>query len=144
MPVEEFELQISYLKNAGFIFVTADQVRQFVNRNLVIEEPSVLVTFDDGCLSVKQQAVPILEKYEACATVFVTTDPNSYVFNLENGSQRRLTDEELRMIDGDVIRVESHSVTHRPLTGLSAGEIHFELSQSKKHLEAVLSRDVRA
>jgi peptidoglycan/xylan/chitin deacetylase (PgdA/CDA1 family) len=142
MPVEEFELQISYLKNAGFFFVTPDQVRRFVNRNLAIEEPSVLVTFDDGCLSVKEQAAPILEKYEACATLFVTTDPNSHVFNLGNGSQRRLTDEELRMIDGDIIRVESHSVTHRPLTALSRAEIHFELSQSKKHLEGVLSREV--
>ncbi|MCG2776104.1 MAG: polysaccharide deacetylase family protein [Desulfobacterales bacterium] len=142
LPVDEFKRQIAYLKDAGYTFVTPDQVRRYLNGDLVLQEPSVLITFDDGCLSVKQYTLPILEKYEACATVFVTTDPNSHIFNLRDQPQRRLTDEELRAIDGDIINVESHAVSHRPLTALSADEIHFELAESKKELERIISREV--
>ena len=142
LPVDEFERQIAYLKDVGYTFVTPDQVRCYLNGDFVLQEPSALITFDDGCLSVKQYALPILEQYGACATVFVTTDPNSYVFNLGDGTEHRLTDEELRMIEGDTINVESHAVTHRPLTGLSADEIYLELAESKKDLERVISREV--
>jgi len=142
LPVDEFKHQIAYLKDAGYTFVMPDQVRRYLNGDLVLQEPSVLITFDDGCLSVKRCALPILEQYGACATVFVTTDPNSYIFKLGDGTEHRLTDEDLRAIEGDIINVESHAVTHRPLTGLSADEIHFELAESKKDLERVISREV--
>jgi peptidoglycan/xylan/chitin deacetylase (PgdA/CDA1 family) len=142
LPVEEFELQIEYLKDAGFVFVTPDKVRRFLKGDLILNNLSVLITFDDGCFSVKQHALPILKKYEACATLFVTIDPNSFVFNLGDSTQRRLHDDELREIDGDIVNVESHSFSHRPLTALGKDEIYFELSESKRVLEKVLSREV--
>ena len=142
LSVEEFDLQIAFLKDAGFTFVTPEQVRQFVNGEVMLDKSSVLITFDDGCLSVKQQALPILKKYEACATVFVTTDPNSYIFNLGGHAQRRLTDEELREISGEYIQVGSHAVSHRPLTALPPDDIRFELTESKKELERIISQEV--
>ncbi|MHC4445674.1 MAG: polysaccharide deacetylase family protein [Planctomycetota bacterium] len=142
LPADAFEQQIAYLKENGYQFVTPDEVIKYIAGELVFPKNTVLLTFDDGCLSVKNIALPILEKHKACATLFVTTDPESYVFKEGAGADRRLTDEELRTIDGDIINVESHGVTHRPLSYLSLDEIEFELLESKRELERILSREV--
>ena len=79
VPTDSFEQQILYLKEHGYTFVTPDQVRGFITGESDLPQPSALFTFDDGCVSAKQQALPILQKYEARATYFVTTDPNAPV-----------------------------------------------------------------
>jgi peptidoglycan/xylan/chitin deacetylase (PgdA/CDA1 family) len=142
MAAEHFDRQLSHLKESGYTFVSADQARSFAAGALSLPARSVLLTFDDGCLSAYELALPILRRHHACATMFVTTDPESYVFNLPGRADRRLADDELRAIDGDTLRIESHGVTHRPLTGLREEEIRYELAESKKVLSQLLSRDV--
>ena len=43
------------------------------HRSGSLEENSIVVTFDDGYLDVLQNAVPILERYQIPATIFVVT-----------------------------------------------------------------------
>jgi hypothetical protein len=74
--------------------------------------------------------------------LFVTTDPNSHVFQTDTVTARRLTEDELRTLDPDTMDVGSHAVTHRPLCELAEHEIRQELQQSKGELERILSREV--
>jgi len=142
LPLDAFEQQIAWLKRAGYAFVTAEQARRFATGEGTIPARSVLLTFDDGCCSVAEAAEPVLRRHGACATVFVTTDPAAYVFGPTDGNERRLTDEELRRLDGEVLRFESHGVTHRPMNELSDEDLEFELIGSKNELERVLGRRV--
>lgn len=142
LPTEEFERQIAWLSESGYAFLTPDEIAAHAAGRSAVADPSVLITFDDGCLSVGEQAVPILRKYNARATLFVTTDPSSYVFGLGVGDDRRMTDEELRRADGDILTCAAHGVTHRPLSGLSDVEIRDELRGSKAELERLLGREV--
>lgn len=142
LSADRFDNQIAYLKSDGYRFVTPDEVRLFAAGELELPEKSVLITFDDGCLSVREYAFPILQQHGARATLFVTTDMESQIFKLTDGTQRRLTDVELRAIDGDIINVQSHTVTHRPLSGLSDEQVEFELIGSRKYLMRLLSRRV--
>ena len=141
VPLDQFELQIGHLASSGFSFLSADRLRCCVDGTTALPERSVLVTFDDGCVSV-EQAVPVLQRYGACATVFVTTDPRSVVFDPREGSERRLTDDELRSLDGDVLRFEAHGVTHRALRGAAESTIRDELIGSKHELERILNRPI--
>ncbi|MGQ9663252.1 MAG: polysaccharide deacetylase family protein [Kiritimatiellia bacterium] len=143
LPADVFEAQLAFLKRAGFSFVGPDMICQFALGETQLPDQSVLLTFDDGCVSVDRIARPILERYGACATTFVTTDPNSYVFSIAGGAQRRMTEDELRQADGKTMRFESHAVSHKPLSGMSDDEIWRELADSKKELERVLGREVR-
>ncbi|MBN2445613.1 MAG: polysaccharide deacetylase family protein, partial [Phycisphaerae bacterium] len=111
LPADAFEEQIVHLKQAGYTFLTPDDVRRVALGERVVDGPAVLLTFDDGCVSVDRVARPVLEKHGARGTVFVTTDPRAYVFGRGDGDERRLTDEELRGLDGDTVNVESHGVT---------------------------------
>lgn len=142
IPVESFDQQIRHLKDSGYTFVTPEQVRRCAVGEAQLPHPSVLLTIDDGCMSIYQHAIPVLRKYGARATVFVTTDPASYVFQEACGGERRLTDNELRQADGDCLQFESHAVTHRPLRGMSEELIRHELAESKRQLDAVLLRPV--
>jgi peptidoglycan/xylan/chitin deacetylase (PgdA/CDA1 family) len=140
VSIENFEQQVASLMDAGYSFVSAEQVHQFAAGSLQLPQPCVMITIDDGCRSVAELALPVLERYQACATVFVTTDPDSYVFKLGDGLDGRLSNRELHELDGRTLRFESHAVTHRPLRGLPEDELRRELLDSRRHLEAILGR----
>ena len=140
VAVEDLENQIAYLKQKGYGFLTADEARRLACGELKLDQPSVVLTFDDGCVSVVEDALPVLTRHGVPATVFVTTDPKAYVFGY---GQRRMNGEELRALEAAGIQCESHGVTHRPLVQLSDEEVRKELSGSKAELEAILGRGVK-
>ncbi len=142
LPSELFDAQIGHLKARGYRFLNADEALDFASGRLRLDGEGVLVTFDDGCRSVMTEALPILRRHGACATLFVTTDPDAYVFKLGDASDPRMSDEELSELDGPVIRLESHAVSHRPLRGMSEAEIEGELRDSKAHLERLTGRAI--
>lgn len=143
LPTDAFEEQVAYLKSAGYCFATADEARRYAAGTWRPSSPAVLLTIDDGCASAGRLAHPILRRHGACATVFVTTDPGAYVFRLGETGDPRLGDDELRSLDGETMRFESHAVTHRPLRALEENEIRRELADSKRELERILGREVR-
>jgi peptidoglycan/xylan/chitin deacetylase (PgdA/CDA1 family) len=140
VAVEDLEKQISYLKREGYRFLTADEARRLASGDWKLDRPAVLVTFDDGCVSVFESALPVFERHKVPAMVFVTTNPAAYVFGY---GQRRMSDEELRAVEAAGIQCESHGVTHRPLVQLSDEEVRKELRGSKIELEAILGRAVK-
>jgi peptidoglycan/xylan/chitin deacetylase (PgdA/CDA1 family) len=140
VAVEEMEKQITYLKKRGFRFLSADQARLFAKGDLELDQPGVLLTFDDGCVSVFEWALPLLQRHGVGAVAFVTTDADSYVFGY---GQRRMNDEELHALEAAGIHCESHGVTHRPLVQLSDEELRAELGASKAKLEQILGREVK-
>lgn len=140
VAIEDLERQVAYLKREGYRFLTADEVRRLAAGELELDQPAVLLTFDDGCLSVFDSAKPLFERQGIAGTVFVTLDPTAYVFGY---GQRRMSDKELRAVDAAGIQCESHGVTHRPLVQLSDAEVREELRGSKTQLEAILGREVK-
>ncbi len=143
LPVAEFERQIEYLATEGYHFLNPDEMCAFVLGHARLPDPSVLITFDDGCESVYSVASAALKRYGARGTVFVTTDPEAYVFTLHGSTDRRMTDDELRSLDGPVVSVESHGVTHLPMRGMSDVDLRRELVESKRELERILARPVK-
>lgn len=143
LPTEEFAAQLAELRRRGYRAVTPAEAEDFVAGRLKADEPLVLLTFDDGCVSVFREGLPLLREHGLCATIFVTTDPSSYVFGEACGFDRRMTDEELREADQGGLYVESHGVTHRPLRSLDDDELRRELVESRRPLEAIVGRPVR-
>lgn len=139
---EEFDRQIQWLKDRQFAFVQPDRVAAFATGEASLPDPSVLITFDDGCRSVVELARPILERHGACATLFVTCDPDAYIFKLGDSGDGRCSDDALRAADGPALRIESHAITHRPLTSLNDAELTEELVESRRRLEALVSRPI--
>lgn len=113
----------------------------------------VHVTFDDGFRSV-WNAVPVLERLGARATVFACSD---YAEDGRTFAPAELADEasahpdELATMDWDSlaaladrgIEVGSHTKTHPHLTAVSDSELRAELRESRERLEDVLGMPCR-
>jgi peptidoglycan/xylan/chitin deacetylase (PgdA/CDA1 family) len=93
-----------------------------------------VLTFDDGLLNNYTKAFPILRKYSLTATIFVITD---FV-----GQTKYMDWHQLREMSEAGISIQSHTVSHKPLTGLAYEQLMHELSASKKTLEDHLGKHV--
>jgi peptidoglycan/xylan/chitin deacetylase (PgdA/CDA1 family) len=72
--LEEFEKQMKYLYDEGYVTLTLNDVIDFYYNNKLLPEKSILLTFDDMYKSVLLNAYPILKKYGFHAVGFVVKD----------------------------------------------------------------------
>lgn len=68
-----FEIHLSYLKK-NYSVISVDQLLEWYKSNIKLPKKPMLITFDDGDLSVYQNALPLLKKYKIPAILFVITD----------------------------------------------------------------------
>jgi len=87
---------------------------------------AVVVGFDDGWASQYSNAKPILDKYGFKTTFFIVC---TYVGNDNYMTWTQIKD--LQRLGNDI---QSHSMTHKDLTRLSAGELDFEVRESRQCL----------
>lgn len=69
--IDLFQQQISYLKAAGFITISLEDLDLWMQRKQSLPGKAVVLTFDDANLSVEKLAYPILKKNHMTATTFV-------------------------------------------------------------------------
>lgn len=107
------------------------------------------ITFDDGYVSVLENAVPEMKKRNIPFTLFVPTGclgkRPSWVQNPNHAfwEERVMSEDELRAIAPEPLAtVGSHSVTHPAFHKLTRSQAEFEFIQSKTDLEAILGREV--
>jgi len=99
-----FEKHLKYLSDNGFKSYT---VSGLINEPAVInnDEKKVLITVDDGFSSFMDKGLPLLEKYNMKATVYVNTE--------SVGWSDYLTWEQLKEINAKGIGIGSHSHQHK-------------------------------
>jgi len=103
----------------------------------------VAITFDDGYRNQYQSVHPVMEKLQIPYTVFIPTAFIGSHTAWEAEKVPYLSVQEIKaMIKSELVDIGSHSVSHRSLTRLSSSEIKKELTQSKKHLEDLISHSV--
>lgn len=71
ISVKKFEEQIKWLHDNNYKSLTMDEYYDWKKNNKKIPRKSILITFDDGWHSFYTKAIPILEKYNMKASVFV-------------------------------------------------------------------------
>lgn len=108
-----------------------------------------VVTFDDGFVSVKENAAPELHRRQIPWTVFVPSgclgQSPAWLRHARPVARqdRVMTAEELRALAGDpLVTVGSHTVKHAHLVEVGPDRARAELAQSKADLENVLQRPV--
>ena len=95
----------------------------------------IAITFDDGYKDNLTVALPLLEKYNLPATIFVAAG-----FMGENGY---LTAEDLKCLAAHpLITIGSHALQHRHLTRMPHNEARRELVVSKQILEETIKQTV--
>jgi peptidoglycan/xylan/chitin deacetylase (PgdA/CDA1 family) len=148
-PPDLFERHLEWLVETCDVISVHDMSTPRDRRQ---DRPAVVITFDDGYADNHEFAMPLLAKFDASATFFVTAG----FVDREPAVIRRF--EELRGVSGEDLRplewgqvkeleaagfqIGSHTFSHPNLIRLGHREVFEELSRSKAVLEDRLSRRV--
>ena len=71
LSVGQFARQMRWLREKHYTAITCDELYRWHEGELTLPKRSVLITFDDGYASTIERIIPVLEKYDLKATVFV-------------------------------------------------------------------------
>jgi peptidoglycan/xylan/chitin deacetylase (PgdA/CDA1 family) len=143
--------QLTALTGAGYRCVDFADVLKAVSTGTPFAHPSFALTFDDGYRSVFEQGLPILEDFNATATLFVTVNlvekrvappwhSNDPVLQKEYrdhaDSFQPLDWPQLQeLVRSNRVRIGSHTVNHHLMGRLSDNQLRRELRDSKTILE---------
>ena len=125
----EFAEQMQALKDAGWHAVTLDQVAGYWQRGAPLPggRPIVL-TFDNGYRSQYTQALPVLRRLGWVG------DENIQLSGLPP-SQGGLSPEQVRGLIAGGWELDTQGYSHADLVRLGAGELHYQVADTRKMLQ---------
>lgn len=127
---DQFRRQMQYLYEHGYNPVTFRDL----HKNHLPSQP-LIITFDDGYVSVYENALPVLSKFGFPAVVFLISNylgqENTWDANLGGVKFRHLNEKQVKQLSKEGIEIGSHGASHRALTYLEDREIESELKQSR-------------
>jgi peptidoglycan/xylan/chitin deacetylase (PgdA/CDA1 family) len=134
---------MEYLYKNGYRVISLDEIADYMNNNDTKRQHKILaLTFDDGYKSIYESAMPILQKFDFTATVFLPTKYIGKYSKWINRSVPLLTWNEILTMEKKGILFGSHGHSHQDLTVLTEERARKELEISKKILEEKLKRPV--
>jgi len=134
LPADEFDRQMAWLAESGRV-VDLDTAVAYLADPPEVDVNPVVVTFDDGTSDLAELALPILDRHQVPATVYVAT---------------RHVDEQLpwpadgtplswagaqELVDSGLVTIGSHTHSHALLDRLRPDEAADELDRSKALIE---------
>jgi len=126
VPQAEFSDQMHWLRAQGYHAVTLDQVFAAWRDDAPIARKPIVVSFDDGLRSQYVGAVPVLRRMGWPGVL------NLKLVSLEQGE---LTDEMVREMLDAGWEVDSHTINHVDVTGLSGADLEHEVADSRTELQ---------
>jgi peptidoglycan/xylan/chitin deacetylase (PgdA/CDA1 family) len=130
-----FERQMQWLVDRGYTTVSMDDAAAMLKGDIGGPAKPVVITFDDNNMSGYDLGLPVLKKHGLTATFYIVTD--------RLGNKNTTHREILKSMVASGMDIQSHTVTHRALTGLGQKDIDWELTESKKALEELIGKPVR-
>jgi peptidoglycan/xylan/chitin deacetylase (PgdA/CDA1 family) len=142
-----FESQLLYLQNNNWQVIDIYTFLKSLTNPQVLPERSVLITFDDAYRSNLEVAVPILQKFNYTAVVFVPTNfigsYNAFDADIFFEPKEAICSwTELRELGKKGMSVQSHGLSHRHFSTLTREELLEEIVSSKADLEDKLGKRV--
>lgn len=130
-----FEMQLKTLRDAGYNFITAAELGQYLDGKKQLPQRPVILTFDDGYGDFYTDVFPLLKKYNVVATEYVISgglDKPNY-----------MTTEQVREVaQSGLVEIGAHTVHHRNLTSITPEEAKFEIEKSREDLERIFEMNV--
>ena len=145
---ETFEEHIKYINKVYEPISLSELVNRIKNKSLKGNE--ACVTFDDGYRDNLINALPILEKYNTPATIFITTSEigkrASFAWDMKYKEDDRaifLSLEEIKILANNKLKeIGAHTHNHVRLSDFSKDKQLSEIETSKKILEDIINKKI--
>ncbi len=128
LPLETFRSQMQWMKSSGFRGLSVSEAVRYPH------EPSVCITFDDGCETDLIAAAPGLREVGFGATFYLTA---GFL-----GTPGYLSADQVRELDSLGFEIGCHSMTHPYLSDLSDSELGREIVDAKLQIEQILGHAI--
>ena len=145
IPEQDFSDQMEIISNSGWQVINLSTFLAGLDQPETMPERSILLTFDDGHKSMREVALPILQRFGFPAVCFVPTDHIGTLceFDKDVEPAEPICDwDDLRELDRCGIDIQSHGASHHWLSLLNHEQMEREFVQSKEVLEAGLGKPV--
>lgn len=124
VPPAKFEQQLAFLKQRGYQTCT---ISELINSPGPYIRPTIALTFDDGFANNYEQVFPLLQKYQAKATIYLAPEIEGI---------RRLTPAHIQeMADSGLVEFGAHTLTHLALLSADNHLAQSEIVKSKAAVE---------
>ena len=122
---QTIEEELLYLQENGFDTIWFEDLSHIED----YEKP-VILTFDDGYDDNYTELFPLLQKYNAKATIFVI--PKAI------GTPHKMTAEQIYELSrSGLVSIQSHTYSHGNLSTMDEEKLIFEMEESQKYLAAL-------
>ena len=133
---DNFEGQITTLKDAGFTFITLEDLYKYKKGYIGLPEKTVAITMDDGWLGNYTEAYDLLKKYNIPATIFIVENlvGTEGYFNWEQAKE---------MYDSGLVKIHVHGRKHISATGYSKEKLIEDYNHTHELIEEKLGTKVK-
>jgi len=137
VPPNIFISQIETLKNAGYTFITPNDLMDDLLGKTKLPEKLVILTFDDGYMDFYTDVFPILKKENVKGVAYI-------VPNFLNRPNYMFTFQLKEVAKSPLVEIGAHTMNHVWLKGISKATAKYEISQSKKSLADMLHLSINS
>jgi peptidoglycan/xylan/chitin deacetylase (PgdA/CDA1 family) len=143
-----FDSHLQFLKDSYEVIALPELVSRITNKQLTGHE--AVITFDDGYVDNLTAALPLLEKYNLPATIFITTgllgQTANFSWDTEYRKEERatfLSEPEISLLSKHpLITLGAHTETHPRLTRLTYSDQLAEIQLSQQRLQQVTGQTI--
>ena len=118
IEVDALEEELKYLVENDYFFPTWEEVRKYIDGELLLPEKSIVLTFDDGSRNFLELGAPLFDKYKIPVTSFLITSKKG--------------EDKVSKYESDYVTFQSHSHNmHRAGGYIGHGGIFTNLSHDE-------------
>lgn len=103
---QDFRAHLEYLRDHDYTVIALPELIDALRAREALPEKAVAITFDDGYLSIYEQAFPMLQEFGYPFTLFVSTGP------INNRQPNYMTWEQIREMSAAGVTIANHMVEH--------------------------------
>ena len=132
----QFDMQLMFLKEKGYHTLTFRELKKLNAEKAPLPKKSIIITFDDAYLNFRDQALPILKKYNFSASLFV---PVAFIgkTNLwDQGTDQILTAGDLKQLsNNEPVEFGLHSFLHKSYRDLAIADMEEDLKNCRETMD---------
>lgn len=133
---ENFDENVKTLLDAGYTFITLEDLYQYSKGQKGLPEKVIIITIDDGQIGCYTDAFPVLKKYKIPATIFIV---NKLVGTPDYFSWEQAKE----MYDTGLVKIHCHGYEHSEYSSVGKEKLVEDYKKSHEEIEQHLGEKVQ-
>lgn len=133
---ENFDENVKTLLDAGYTFITLEDLYQYNKGQIGLPEKVIIITIDDGQVGCYTDAFPVLKKYQVPATIFIV---NQLV-----GTEDYFSWEQAKeMYDTGLVKIHCHGYHHSEYSSVGKEKLVSDYTKSHQEIEEHMGEEIQ-